>query len=205
MTLETFVPLAALIVVPFPICVLVAIAKGYGWRLGALLGVFSVLGLLIAMLLPRRKLELAQGTRVQALQQVLVDQVGDPLWGPTRSADYGPFLAGVLVLGGLAVAPLAAWLFWDVPYLSALPWALGNTVVYAASWRRDGKVAWKRFLIGLALLLLAVAISWQVRGKDSSAFTLGLLPILFVGFAGLIGVAAARLYRALRDLTRGPS
>ena len=116
--------------------------------------------------------------------------------GLFNKADYGPFMSGVFVLGGLLAVPI----IWSVParinmtYGQALPWAIGACLVILAAFRRDGTVSWLRAIPAAGAMILAEAF---LAGTNSvpalTAFAVFALFALMV--SGYVGVGIGRLIR----------
>ncbi|HUT03936.1 MAG TPA: O-antigen ligase family protein [bacterium] len=116
--------------------------------------------------------------------------------GLFNETDYGPFVSGVFVLGGLLAIPV----LWSEPprinmtYGEALPWAIGACLVILASFRRNGTVSWLRAIPAAGAMVVAEAFLAKTDSVPAlTAFAVFALFALMV--CGYVGIGIGRLIR----------
>jgi len=112
--------------------------------------------------------------------------------GMFKESDYGLFMAGVFVIGGLIGVPLTYGLGLGLGYFAALPWSLGSCVVFLIAFRRNGTISWGRAIPAMIALVVAGTVYNQSTGKPSFGAG-GVFGFLLVMVCGYIGIGIARL------------
>ena len=109
-----------------------------------------------------------------------------------KESDYGQFMAGVFVVGGLVVLPLTYGLAVGLGYLAALPWSVASCVVFLIAFRRNGTISWARAIP--AIIAIAVAANVYNQSTGDAAFGAGgMLGFLLVIICGYVGIGIGRL------------
>ena len=113
--------------------------------------------------------------------------------GMFKESDYGPFMAGVFVVGGLIGLPLTYGPAVGLGYLAALPWSLGSCVVFLIAFRRNGTLSWGRAIPAMIAITVAGTVYNESTGKPGFGAG-GLLGFLLVMVCGYIGIGIGRLF-----------
>lgn len=113
--------------------------------------------------------------------------------GMFKESDYGPFMAGVFVVGGLIGLPLTYGLAVGLRYFAALPWSLGSCVVFLIAFRRNGTISWGRAIPAMIAIMVAGTVYNQSTGKPAFGAG-GMLGFLLVMVCGYIGIGIGRLF-----------
>lgn len=121
-----------------------------------------------------------------------------PQTGPFREQDYIPFIAGVLVLGGLLIVPFIYGMFLNIYYPQALFSSLLSCGIFLYAHDRRGNFSFGKFLLAYLFILFQILrTSTQQGGANHPIFIAGgLLGIALMLACGWAGIAIARVYRS---------
>lgn len=107
-------------------------------------------------------------------------------------SDYGRFMAGVFVVGGLVVLPLTYGQAVGLGYLASLPWSLASCAVFLIAFRRNGTISWARTIPAIIAIVVAGNVYNQATGNPAFGAG-GMLGFLLVMICGYIGIGIGRL------------
>ena len=110
-----------------------------------------------------------------------------------RKEEYGPYMIGVFILGGLIAVPLIWSYFVDLPYEKLVLGSLLGCGIFAFAHTRDGDFSLLRFFGAFAFVfLMSLKISVQAGGTGPFVPG-GLLGFFVMAACGHAGVGISRL------------
>jgi hypothetical protein len=134
-----------------------------------------------------------------ALKRTVTDEVPQRT-GMFEPEDFIPFIAGVIVFGGLGIIPLVWGHFSDISYAQSLLPSLISCGIFLYAHDKHGNFSLMRFIIGIVFLFMAMVRAAARSGSQTKPmfFAGGILGYVIMLACGWAGIYIARLIRRKR-------